>query len=62
MQALATWYAWLGDRDGTLTWLERAAAPGPGREGRLSEWVIVRPEFAFVREDPRFQALVRGMR
>jgi hypothetical protein len=46
-------YAGLGDKQGTLEALERMAILGPVRVGRE----LAFPEFAFVRDDPRVNAL-----
>jgi TolB-like protein/Flp pilus assembly protein TadD len=46
-------YAGLGDKQRTLEALERMAILGPVRVGRELEF----PEFAFVRDDPRINAL-----
>jgi serine/threonine-protein kinase len=46
-------YAGLGDKQHTLEALERMAILGPVRVGRELEF----PEFAFVRDDPRINAL-----
>ncbi len=52
---LAFYYAAAGDRDATLRWLERAL------EAREFVGLIgQRPLFAFVRDDPRFQAVLRA--
>ncbi|HTT69228.1 MAG TPA: hypothetical protein VMF70_14485 [Gemmatimonadales bacterium] len=53
--ALAAYYAATGDREATLHWLARAL------EQRGFLGLIARhPLFAFVRDDPRFQALLRA--
>jgi serine/threonine-protein kinase len=53
--ALASYYAAAGDREATLHWLERAL------EARsFLGLVATHPLFAFVRDDPRFQALLRA--
>ncbi|HEX5819311.1 MAG TPA: tetratricopeptide repeat protein, partial [Gemmatimonadales bacterium] len=54
---LASAYAALGDRDGTLRSLERAAAT---RDDLLSDLMVV-PEFRPYHDDPRFVALRRRL-
>jgi len=48
-------FAGLGDRERTLDALERMSALGPARIGRA----LTFPEFAFVRSDPRIDALCK---
>lgn len=48
-------FAGLGDRERTLDALERMSVLGPVRIGRA----LVLPEFAFVRRDPRIEALCK---
>jgi serine/threonine-protein kinase len=52
---MADLYATAGDREQTLHWLERAL-----EERTFFGLVATHPLFAFVREDPRFQALLRA--
>ena len=53
--ALVISYAALGDRDATIEWLERCA--DTLEDGALG--MKQAPEYDFVRDDPRFQALYR---
>ena len=48
-------FAGLGDRERTLDALERMSALGPVRIGRA----LTFPEFAFIRNDPRIDALCK---
>ena len=50
-------FAGLGDRNRTLDALERMAMLGPVRIGRA----LTFPEFAFVRGDPRIEALRKNV-
>jgi len=52
---LALDYAAAGDRQGTLHWLERDL-----EDRSFFGMVATRPLFAFVRDEPRFQALLRA--
>ena len=47
-------FAALGDRDGTFEVLDQMASDGPTRIGRD---VLISPDFAFLRGDPRLKAL-----
>jgi TolB-like protein/Tfp pilus assembly protein PilF len=51
-------YMGLGDRQGTIEWMEKAYA------GRWSDlvWTKASPEYDWIREDPRFQALLRKLK
>jgi len=51
-------YMGLGDRDGTMEWLEKAYA------GRWSDvvWIKSAPEFDWLRADPRFQSLLKKLK
>jgi TolB-like protein/Tfp pilus assembly protein PilF len=51
-------YMGLGDRQGTLEWMEKAYAE------RWSDlvWMKASPEYDWVREDPRFQALLKRLK
>jgi TolB-like protein/Tfp pilus assembly protein PilF len=54
---VATWYAYAGDKERCLEWLERAYV---GRDPNLPYlWF---PEFDFVRGDPRFRDLMKRMK
>jgi len=55
---IATLYAYAGDRDATVSWLERGFV---SREPNLP-YIGVTPLFEFLRDDPRFKSLVKGMR
>jgi tetratricopeptide (TPR) repeat protein len=50
---IAVIYTALGDRDQAMTWLEQ------GYEERFNPGVLMRPGFAPLRSDPRFQTLAR---
>jgi tetratricopeptide (TPR) repeat protein len=53
---VAGWYAFAGEKDRCLDWLERAYE---GRDPNLPYlWL---PDFDFLRGDPRFQILMRRM-
>jgi hypothetical protein len=52
---LASYYAASGDREATLRWLERSL-----EERTFFGVVASMPLFAFVRDEPRFQALLRA--
>jgi Tfp pilus assembly protein PilF len=59
--AVARFYTWAGDVEGTLTWLERQY------EERHPDVAYIAPTsvnggLAFVRNEPRFQALLRKLR
>jgi len=54
---IASLYAYAGDADETLSWLEKGFER---REPNLP-YIGVAPLYDFVRGDPRFQALLRGM-
>jgi TolB-like protein/Tfp pilus assembly protein PilF len=60
---IAVVYAWRGDRDSAITWLERAVEEHGGRG--VSRLIIRRinrdPTLAKVRGDPRFGALLQRM-
>jgi tetratricopeptide (TPR) repeat protein len=51
-------YLGLGDREKTMDWLEKAYA------GRWSDvaWINSGPEYDWLRDDPRFQALIRKLK
>ena len=51
-------YMGLGDRDRTLEWMEKAYA------GRWSDvvWIKAAPEYDWIRDDPRFQALLKKLK
>ena len=51
---IACLYAWLGERDETLRWLERAYAAGQNDLALL----VNAPEYDFLRSDPRYVDLV----
>jgi len=54
---VASWYAYAGDRDQCLKWLERAYE---GRDPNLPYlWF---PDFDFVRSDPRFRDLLKRIK
>jgi tetratricopeptide (TPR) repeat protein len=55
---IASLHAYAGDVERTLAWLERGFA---GREPNLP-YIGVTPFFDFVRSEPRFQALLVGMK
>jgi hypothetical protein len=55
---ITTLYAYAGDVERTLAWLERGFV---GREPNLP-YIGVTPFFDFVRGEPRFQALLVGMK
>jgi hypothetical protein len=50
-------YAALGDREATLEWLQRCADTLEDRALGMKQ----APEYDFVRDDPRFQALYRRL-
>ena len=52
-RGLAQYHAWIGDVEGSLTWLDRAYALSPVGEDYT---VIASPIYDKVRDDPRFQA------
>ncbi len=52
---LASFYAATGDREATLHWLEQAL-----NERAFFGMIATRPAFAFLRSEPRFQALLRA--
>ncbi len=54
---VAQWYARLGVAESAIDWLERSAAPGPGRTSSNSGWIFVVPAFRSLAGDPRFEAL-----
>jgi serine/threonine-protein kinase len=60
---LAVVYAWRGDRDRALEWLERAVAQRGGRGvSRLRiRWIKSDPLLASVRGDPRYEGALRRM-
>ena len=51
-------YMGLGDRQGALEWMEKAYA------GRWSDvvWIKAAPEYDWLRDDPRFQALLKKLK
>ena len=51
-------YCGLNDRENTLTWLERSAE---ARDGQLI-FIGIDERFDWLRDDPRFQAIIRRMR
>jgi TolB-like protein/DNA-binding winged helix-turn-helix (wHTH) protein len=55
--SIASNYAWIGDRDATMRWLERSYE---ARQADLPV-VLIAPEFDFLRSDPGFLDLVRRM-
>ena len=55
--ALVISYAALGDREATIEWLQRCA--DTLEDGALG--MKQAPEYDFVRDDPRFQALYRRL-
>jgi tetratricopeptide (TPR) repeat protein len=54
---IATWYAYAGDKDRCLEWLERAYE---GRDPNLP--YLWAPDFDFLRSDPRFRDLMQRMK
>jgi serine/threonine-protein kinase len=54
---VATVYAGLGDEDQAFQWLERAYEK---RDAELT-WLKVNPKWAPIRDDPRFQDLLRRL-
>ena len=54
---VASWYAFAGDRDRCLEWLERAYVD---RDPNLPYMWL--PRFDFVRSDPRFRDLMKQMK
>ncbi len=56
-RSVATWYARAGENDRALEWLERAYE---ARDPNLV-YIGVQPLFDSVRDDPRFQDLLRRM-
>lgn len=60
---IACVYAWRGERDRALEWLDRAVAQRGGRGvSRLRiRWIEHDPLLASVRGDPRYRALLRKM-
>jgi serine/threonine protein kinase/tetratricopeptide (TPR) repeat protein len=54
---VADWYALAGDADRTIEWVNRAVESRDANAAYVGEWA----DFAFVREDPRFQSLLRQM-
>jgi serine/threonine-protein kinase len=55
---VATLYAYAGDSDATLSWLEKGF---DGHEPNLP-YIGVTPSFEFINDDPRFQRLLEGMK
>lgn len=58
---LSRHYAWLGDRENTLHWLEQAVNGEKGTYPFAMAYLGVEPQYAFLRDDPRFQAILRKM-
>ena len=60
---IAVVYAWRGDRDRALEWLDRAVAQRGGRGvSRLRiRWIKSDPLLASVRGDPRYEAVLQRM-
>lgn len=54
---LAILASYLEDKNATLIWLEKAVAAGHP----WATWINAEPEFDFVREEPRFKALLAKM-
>ena len=54
---IAKLYATIGEKEQTLTWLERAYQE---RHPWLT-WIGVEPEFDFIRSEPRFVSLIRSL-
>jgi adenylate cyclase len=56
----AVYYAYMGlrDRKGTLEWMEKAYT------GRWSDmvWIKAGPEYDWLRDDPKFQSLLRKLK
>jgi TolB-like protein/Flp pilus assembly protein TadD len=55
--SVAQVYAWRGENDQALTWLERAYA----RHDPGLTWIKIAPDFRHVRSDARYMALLRKM-
>jgi serine/threonine-protein kinase len=54
---IALVYAGLGDRENALTWLEEAYR----QHSPMMTWLKVDPRFDAIRDEPRFQQLMRGV-
>ena len=54
---IATWYALAGENDLALDWLEKAYDDRGGQMG----FINVDPDWDVLRDDPRFQELLRRM-
>lgn len=59
--SIADFYTRLGDKENALVWLEKSVGGEKGTHPFWMAYIGVDPRFAFLRDEPRFQAVLRRM-